>query len=299
MALPAYRTPLIKQGWLRALAFVVAWFVFVIAATLVTGFMVGMAAAKKTDHVQAVRDQMNTPLFSILALCGIAVISILLTWLFRHFIDRRSFNSLGLQWKGSQRDAWIGLSLGPALIGTGSLILWLNGTLRWTDINANGSDLFISIVLFMLVALGEELAFRGYILGSLLESMNKWTALAISSLLFAVAHIDNPHVNIIAVINVVLGGALLGLNYIYTRNLWFAILFHFSWNFFQGPIVGFDVSGGSFESLLHAELTGNPLLTGERFGFEGSIISTVVLAIAFLLFFLVYERENRPTTGDL
>ena len=30
-----------------------------------------------------------------------------------------------------------------------------------------------------------------------------------------------------------IAGLFLGINYIYTRNLWFSIFFHFSWNFFQ------------------------------------------------------------------
>lgn len=115
-----------------------------------------------------------------------------------------------------------------------------------------------------LVAFAEELVFRGYILNNLLQSMNKWTALIISSLLFTLFHLSNPDISLLALLNIFLSGLMLGINYIFTKNLWFAILLHFSWNFYEGPILGYKVSGLTLESLLQQELTGNPILTGEN-----------------------------------
>jgi membrane protease YdiL (CAAX protease family) len=95
-------------------------------------------------------------------------------------------------------------------------------------------------------------------------------------------HLGNLHIDVIAVVNLLAGGFLLGINYIYTRNLWFSILFHFSWNFCQGSVLGYEVSGLGFQSLLQMEKNGNTLLTGGQFGFEGSVIATILLVIAIL-----------------
>ncbi len=112
------------------------------------------------------------------------------------------------------------------------------------------------------------MVFRGYILNNLMESMNKWAALGVSAGLFTMAHGSNPGISFIAVINLALAGLLLGVNYIYTRNIWFGICFHFSWNFLQGPVLGYQVSGLPLQSVLQPSLQGPWWLTGGSFGIE-------------------------------
>ncbi len=73
--------------------------------------------------------------------------------------------------------------------------------------------------------------------------MNKWVALLITSVLFALFHEANPDVSVFAIINILFAGILIGLNYIFTKNLWFGICFHFAWDYFQGPVLGYEVSG--------------------------------------------------------
>src|SRR5690349_12504121 len=102
MASSAYRAPLIKQGWLRALVFCVAYFIIIVSAALLAGVIAAFGAIKKTENgpqLQAV----NESLVNTLMLFAMAVLSILLTWAFRKVIDRRSFDSLGFQWKGFER----------------------------------------------------------------------------------------------------------------------------------------------------------------------------------------------------
>src|SRR5258708_25291372 len=143
-----------------------------------------------------------------------------------------------------------------------------------------------------LIAFSEELVFRGYILGNLLDSVgNKWVALVLSSVLFAAFHFTNPGIHTLAFVNLLLAGLLLGINYIYTRNLWFSFLFHLSWNFFQGPILGFRVSGLNLPTLLVAEPKGDLFITGGEFGLEGSILNTTVSVIALCVLALVFEKK--------
>ena len=295
MALPLNQLPVIKRGWQRALVFCVAY----LGMLLLTGMIAGAAIGIKMNKTGASDPGVNTESLTILILFIGSFLGILLTYLFRRFIDLRSFNSIGLDWKKYRSDAWVGFLLAPAILGLGSLILFFNDNLHWTDAKFIPGDFFIALILTMIIALGEEIAFRGYILNNLMESLNKWVALGISALIFTVAHAMNPHINSIAVINLLLGGILLGLNYIYTRNLWFSILFHFSWNFFQGPLLGYEVSGIGLQSVLEQELSGNLMLTGNSFGFEGSVINIFLAVPVLFVLFMVYENRFKKTASTV
>jgi hypothetical protein len=90
-----------------------------------------------------------------------------------------------------------------------------------------------------------------------------------------------------------MGGLLLGVNYVHTRNLMFAIIFHFSWNFLQGPVLGFPVSGLKITGLLEATTEGHRWFTGGAFGLEGSAVQTVLFVIGITTLFL-WHRDRFP-----
>jgi membrane protease YdiL (CAAX protease family) len=220
--------------------------------------------------------------FNALGLVTAAVLCIPLILTARLYIDRRSVLSMGFTWQGFSRQAITGLLLGMVVLGIGSLILVGTGNIRWATASFDAASFFSAMALFALIALEEELVFRGYILNNLMESMDKWTALTITTVVFALVHLGNLHIDAIAVLNLLAGGFLLGINYVYTRNLWFSIFFHFAWNWCQGSLLGYEVSGLGFQSLLRMEKSGPSLLTGGPFGFEGSIIATLLLIVAIL-----------------
>jgi uncharacterized protein len=312
----AIKKPLVKQGWLRVLIFgcgsIIITLLVAIPAVLI------IAGVKKEDLEANFLGTMSAQLtgnFLWLMLLLEAVIAVLSVWIFRTFVDRKNMSSLGLATEGYQAEQLTGLFLGPAVLGTSALLLLFSGHLQWTDVIFDGQSLMISLGMMVLIAFSEELVFRGYILGNLLESSfvrappfvgtspsagadapgaspaNKWIALAISALLFAAFHLNNPGMDSIAFANIFLAGILLGINYIYTRNLWFSLLLHLSWNFFQGPILGFRVSGITLSSLLQAETKGDSLLTGGQFGLEASILNTAVSITAILILAWAFERK--------
>jgi len=284
--------PLIAQGWLRALIFCVVYFALVFTAFLVMGIFHKLPAASVKDTAN------NVPYLSFVA---IAIISISLAWLFRTLVDRRTFNSLGFSFDKNGPHAGVGFFMGILLLCTGTCILFFSKNLAWTDISFNGNELFISFGLMVIIAFAEEIAFRGYILNNLLQSLNKWIALLVSALIFALAHLDNPDFSIIAAVNIFLAGILLGINYVYTKNLWFGIMLHFTWNFFQGPILGYEVSGLPLQSLFQHEVQGNKWLTGGGFGFEGSLVATLLCILAIVALVWVYEKKytSWPTTSTV
>lgn len=289
----AIKNPRIKRGWLRVLLFGIFFGVLTLLMTIPAVLL--LTDVKKEDllaspiHTLAGLLTGNYLWLMLVLECAISLISV---WLFRIFIDRKSFMSLGLQIRGYETESLIGFFTAPALLGLSALVLLLSGHLQWVDILWDPNGLVISLGFMLLIAVGEEMVFRGYILQNLLESFdNKYIALAISSVLFACFHLTNPGINSLAFANLFLAGVLLGINYVYTKNLWFSFFLHLSWNFFQGPVMGFRVSGLNLPSLLLMETKGDLLVTGGEFGLEGSIINTAISVIAILVLAWAFERK--------
>lgn len=283
------RQPLIKQGWLRVLLFCIAYLVLTILMAVPVSALVLLIHKDEIKQGAKIEELMNGDYLWISILIAL-IVSIIVVFIFRKFIDRKNVLSLGFRIP-NQADAWTGFFLAPAMLGIGTLILYLSKHLRWTDITFSGRSLFFELGLMLFVAIYEEVVFRGYILSNLMESFNKWIALLLSALLFTLFHIINPGIGFIPMLNIFLAGILLGINYIYTKNLWFAILFHLAWNFFQGPVLGYKVSGVNLATLLQTELNGDLLLTGGDFGFEGSVLDLALSVIAIIVLYQVYQKK--------
>jgi len=291
----AIKNPRIKQGWLRVVLFGGCFSLITLLITIPAVIAVaGVQTADLQSDLIHTLSGLLTGNYLWLMLVLELVISLITVGLFRVLVDRKSLMSLGLELGEYWPEALTGLLMGPALLGISSLLMLFSGHLEWTDITWDGTQLFISLGLMVLIAFSEELVFRGYILGNLLDSFsNKYIALAISAILFAAFHATNPGIHTLAFVNLFLAGLLLGVNYIYTRNLWFSFLLHLSWNFFQGPLLGFKVSGLSLPSVLQAETKGDLFITGGDFGLEGSILVTAISLTAFLILSWAFRRKYR------
>ena len=114
----------------------------------------------------------------------------------------------------------------------------------------------------------------------------------VTSALFALLHIFNPEIDFLPMLNLLLAGMLLGASYLYTKNLCFPISLHLFWNWIQGPVLGYEVSGNNFiSSMLTLHLPEDNVLNGGAFGFEGSLICTVLMIVLTIL--IVWWGEKR------
>jgi len=130
-------------------------------------------------------------------------------------------------------------------------------------------------------AVSEELVFRGILFRWLEEFGGSWVALLLTSVLFGASHLANPNATWIAAVGIAFeAGVMLGAAYMLTRSLWMPMGIHAAWNFAQGELYDIPVSGVVDKGLVNAQLSGPPLLTGNGFGLEASIIA-IVLATAF------------------
>jgi|SRR6185503_2862257 len=312
------KNPRIKQGWLRVILFGLGFIIItlLISIPLAIWLFYSNLDELKADPTHAITSLLQGSHLWEMVLLEF-VVSLTTVWLFRTFIDRRNMASLGLQ-TGFTQESIIGFFIGPALMGLLALLLMATGRLQWVDITFDPSTLFISLGMVVLIAFSEELVFRGYVLSNLLDSFSgettgllaegpssntgtgRWIALLLSALCFAIFHFSGPGITPLAFANLFLAGILLGVNYIYTRNLWFSFSLHLSWNFFLGPILGSHISGLSMPTLLVTEIKGDWLVTGGDFGIEGSVINTALSLIAILVLALAFERKYSPAvTGEV
>jgi sodium transport system permease protein len=91
----------------------------------------------------------------------------------------------------------------------------------------------LPLVLMLLAPVCEELAFRGFILTGLRQRFHPWTAILLSSLLFAVSHL-----NVFQFLPTFILGVVLGLVATRSRSVLPGVLFHLLYNgMFVAPVV--------------------------------------------------------------
>ena len=219
------------------------------------------------------------------------IVMTLMLFLFMKYIDKQPFFHIGLQTNGRLKEFNYGIAVGFLIMASAYLFLYFTGEITFEGYILNYEKILLSIVLFAGISLFEEIIFRGYLLKNLLESFNPLVALFISSILFSLIHGSNPNVTTIGLINIFLAGFFLGVSYVFTKNLWFPVALHFSWNFFQS-MFGFRVSGLDSYSIIEFSIVENNLLNGGEFGFESSILSIGILIIGTYLIFKYFKKSK-------
>lgn len=206
---------------------------------------------------------------------------------------KRPIFDVGLQWKGYGLDFLLGSLIGVGMIGVGTLFLLSIGSIEVDSYSFNPATLGVIFVTFVTVAIGEEVCFRGVVLSSLMESMNRYVALFMSAVFFSVPHLLNPNASFASFTGILLAGMLLGASYIFTKNLWMPIGFHLFWNFTQS-IVGFNVSGIPGTNLLNISYPyGYNFINGGAFGFEASLVSYVLVIVVLAIIIYYYSNAEK------
>jgi len=231
----------------------------------------------------------------------IFMVSILVT---ARWIDKRSMKSIGLQidlrwfWDFAYGTTAAGLVM--------SLIFGLAYSADWYHVQSFGwhqSSFWMGmsyyLVLMILVGIWEELAFRGYLINNLSEGLRGGNisntkavvySVVFTSALFGAGHIFNPNSSWISSINIMFAGFILAVPYVFTGQLGMSAGAHFGWNFFQGGLYGFPVSGRTSKySILHTTETGPDTWTGGAFGPEAGFLGIIALGLLLILFIL-YAR---------
>ncbi len=222
---------------------------------------------------------------------------------FRHVVkvEKRSLASMGFVKKRIFSLYFIGFILGLAFFSLVVLILIVLGEITLTHVAGLSSLTGVLLVLPAWIIQGgtEEVITRGWIQPLVSAKYSRVLGVGISSTYFAALHLLNPHISLIALVNILLVGILLSLYVLKTNELWGVCGFHSAWNWAQGNIYGFSVSGTAPEggSILTYEPIVNSSINGGSFGPEAGLVSTAVLCLGILLitFWFKLKRDvNNP-----
>ncbi|MFD1633556.1 lysostaphin resistance A-like protein [Haloplanus ruber] len=227
---------------------------------------------------------------SIALVGGVVSLSVVIAG---RYVDRRRLRDFGFR---LDRDWWLDLGFGLAL-GAGLMTLVFGVSLAAGWLRVTGTldprDDFVArflvlIAVFLVVGVYEELLARGYLLTNAAEGLAGWigrrgavgVAVLCSSLVFGLAHANNPNATTLSTAAIVLAGGMLAAGYVLTGELAVPIGLHITWNLFQGGVYGFPVSGlGVDTSLLVVEVSGPRLLTGGNFGPEAGLLGVGAMAV--------------------
>ena len=187
------------------------------------------------------------------------------------------------------------------MVGIFFIILLITGALQINEISWQSKELITSLEILLLffgigIATGfsEELGFRGYLLQNLGEGIGLIWAIVISCILYGIMHMANPNSTLLSGSIITIFGFLRIFGWLRTGQLWLSIGMHSGWNFFQGPIFGFSISGMNSNHVIKHTLNGSSWLTGGDFGPEGSII--IFPVILFALTVMYYWTKKRGIT---
>ncbi|MGF1471009.1 MAG: CPBP family intramembrane glutamic endopeptidase [Rubrobacteraceae bacterium] len=234
-------------------------------------------------------------------------------WFAGRFLDRRPFKDFGFHLDGGWwLDLFFGLALGAVLMAGIFLVEIAFGWIRIESTfnpNIPGTPFWLAlappVVIFLCVGVYEEMFSRGYQLLNMAEGFNYpllgprgaiVAAWVLSSSIFGVLHLGNPNATLLSAFNISLAGLMLGTGYVLTGELSIPIGLHITWNFFQGTVFGFPVSGlepigATFISI---EQGGPDLWTGGAFGPEAGLMDPIATLIGISLIALwVRLRRGR------
>jgi membrane protease YdiL (CAAX protease family) len=245
----------------------------------------------------------NDPTYTnIFQMMLITLVMIIGTWIAARWVDRRKFSSLGFEFG---KKWWLDFGFGAFLGFFLMLFIFLTElTFGWINVESyvyahpDYTSFWIAILVyafqFICVGIYEEIFTRSYLLINLSEGFSfikdRKTGLLISYLLtssiFGLMHAFNPDSTPASVLNIMVAGLFLGLGMVLTGRMGLSIGLHITWNFFQGNIFGFPVSGiDTGVSMIQITQRGNELITGGSFGPEGGLISifAILIGIACIL----------------
>jgi len=219
----------------------------------------------------------------------------------RRWLDKRSFESLGLKLdKQALLDVLAGIGITFVQMGFIYFVMLALGWLtfegfawEFDPINNVVVGVLTFLVGFILVGWNEELMSRGYHLQTIASGLNLFWGVVISSAFFGIAHLGNPNATWVSAAGIFFAGIYLAYGYIRTKQLWLPIGLHIGWNFFEGVVFGFPVSGLDIYALLRINVTGPELWTGGAFGPEaGLIILPSLLVGGGLIYWFTQNRKS-------
>ncbi|MEX2402833.1 MAG: CPBP family intramembrane glutamic endopeptidase [Balneolales bacterium] len=251
-------------------------------------------------------------------LVWVSVVATLSVWFAARILDFRRLKEYGLDFNEIWlRQFLVGFGLGAGAMAAIFLIYLVMGWVEflgfgWQRFQNGSFTLSFLSYFFAMCSVGyyEELWSRGYQTRNLAEGLNFQRfkpeqavlgAILLTAAFFGMLHAWNPHATVLSTVVITLAGIMFAVPYVITGQLGISIGLHISWNFFQGGVFGFPVSGLSNpSSILQVRTTGPEIWTGGLFGPEAGFLG-LIFVILIIVVVLVYLRRIgyplKPITG--
>ena len=276
--------------------FIATNIISIVAMILLTIIMISTKQISNHDSIRYLTGLTNINTgFGIFLNLSQCICMILSVWLFWKLFDKKPIRELGLiNIKKGYKDLFKGLAFGAVSMIIVFILLLFSGNISLqSPLNSPNFNmsLLTGLILFIFVGINEEMFARGYCMNVLKQTGNKWVMIIVSSIIFSLMHSLNPSMSVISYINLFLFALLAAYMFIKSNNLWLPIGYHIMWNYFEGNIFGFQVSGLSTESLYKLNTPINNIITGGNFGPEGGLIVTFITIIGFIYIWQLYTPQ--------
>lgn len=231
-------------------------------------------------------------LFSLFS--EIVLIFVVIYYCFK--IEKLPVGAIGFVRKKAIRDYAIGILAGALMLSAAVFISVKAGALTVQTQSVNVALVVLYFIAFAVQGMAEEVLFRGYLFRRLCLGYSVLVSALISSLLFALLHISNDSIGVMALVNMVAFGMFASLLvYRCDGSIWCVGALHGAWNFAQGNLFGISVSGNLPMSSVFSSVPtqGRELTNGGSFGLEGGVVVTLVLVLATAILWMLPQR-NAP-----
>ena len=230
-------------------------------------------------------------------------LGIIMSIAYVRFFEVRYVRSMGCRKKKAGLYYLTGLGIGALMMTAITMLTVVSGANTISVCSSPDLGLIALFLLgFLIQGMSEEFIFRGYFMTTIGGSHSPYIAVLVSSVFFGLAHSANQGISPLAMFNLILYGVFAALYMIHFDSIWGVCGVHSIWNFTQGNVYGISVSGnGNTESLFSTSAkSSNDILTGGKFGIEGSIFTTLVLLAGIVIVLVLqYKKEQaQPAAAE-
>lgn len=291
-----------RSGWKILIALGIS-FGLQIVTGIVGGILVGIEAISQTGFenierlTEKIKEMINSPVIGTLLQIVSISAGIVGVFIVVRFVDRKRLKGIGFKLNGkSFKDMAVGLVMGACSMMVIFFVLLLSGSISMTNSFTNPNLTLYTLtgfILFVFVGFEEELFSRGYCMKSLEQTGSKWVPTVVSAVIFSLLHSGNENLKLLGLFNIFLVGILFSIMVIKTGNIMMAIGYHITWNYFQGNIFGFPVSGTEPHGIYNIKILKDNFLTGGGFGPEAGVMTTLVVIAGVLVVWKIGKKDEK------
>lgn len=260
--------------------------------------------AEQPAEYSEILQAFTASLWTVLPMLYSNAILILCPILYCKFFEKRKPSSLGFVKKGAVVQYLVGIVCGFVVFSAVFFVCMLLGGVKFGGVSGDiSTPSGIGIIAafffgYLIQGMAEEVFCRGYLMVTISRRYSVTTGVLASSAVFALLHIANSGLSVLAIVNLFLYGVFAALLMIRFNNIRLAGAFHSVWNFVQGNFYGVSVSGmAKMQSILTSHGTDvSAFINGGDFGLEGGICMTMVMVSGIIALFVsikLKERKNR------